>query len=232
MDFGRARIIAVLAAALAAPATVHAQAPTGGTPAPGANPSGVVSVTDGSFSLAARADALLYRTARFRGTLPSSQAGRTVTIEREDVLTAEWVPVATATIAGDGSFIARWRTDHIGRFTIRARVDSDGAQASSASPNLAVTVYKDAVATWYGPGFYGHKTACGIKLTRATLGVAHRRVPCGTQVAIIYDGLTLTVPVIDRGPFAHGADWDLTSATAQALGMTATSHIGAVRLRS
>jgi rare lipoprotein A len=35
---------------------------------------------------------------------------------------------------------------------------------------------------------------------------------------------------VDRGPFAHGASYDLTSATAQALGMTVTSRLGAVRV--
>jgi rare lipoprotein A (peptidoglycan hydrolase) len=37
---------------------------------------------------------------------------------------------------------------------------------------------------------------------------------------------------VDRGPFANGASYDLTSATAEALGMTQTSRIGAVRASS
>ena len=40
----------------------------------------------------------------------------------------------------------------------------------------------------------------------------------------------LIVPVIDRGPYANGADWDLTMATGQVLGMTGTASIGAVSL--
>jgi rare lipoprotein A (peptidoglycan hydrolase) len=36
--------------------------------------------------------------------------------------------------------------------------------------------------------------------------------------------------VIDRGLFANGADWDLTQAAAQQLGMTGTSRIGAMPL--
>jgi rare lipoprotein A len=54
-------------------------------------------------------------------------------------------------------------------------------------------------------------------------------LPCGTKVALLYKGRTITVPVVDRGPFAHGASYDLTAATAQALGLTQTAHIGAVR---
>jgi rare lipoprotein A (peptidoglycan hydrolase) len=38
------------------------------------------------------------------------------------------------------------------------------------------------------------------------------------------------VPVIDRGPYANGADWDLTEATGRALGISGTAEIGAVSL--
>jgi rare lipoprotein A len=91
-------------------------------------------------------------------------------------------------------------------------------------------VYYPAIATWYGPGFYGKKTACGRRLSRTTLGVAHKRLPCGTQVQISYRGHTIVVPVIDRGPFAHHASWDLTGAAAKQLGMKVTSRVGAAPL--
>ncbi len=42
---------------------------------------------------------------------------------------------------------------------------------------------------------------------------------------VSYAGHTLTVPVLDRGPYSHGADWDLTAGAAQALGVTDTVHI-------
>jgi len=60
--------------------------------------------------------------------------------------------------------------------------------------------------------------------------VANRRLPCGTQVQISYRGRTLVAPVIDRGPFAHHAQWDLTAAAAKQVGMTVTSRIGAAPL--
>jgi rare lipoprotein A len=86
------------------------------------------------------------------------------------------------------------------------------------------------VATLYGPGFYGSITACGERLGQRTLGLAHRTLPCGTPVAIYYRGRTIVVPVIDRGPYANHADFDLTMATAQALGIPGTATIGAVSL--
>src|SRR4051812_9065746 len=207
--FRRARhaIVALLLLAAALPAAASAQAPTGGATAPPTG-GGVVAVSDGSFSLATRADALLGRTARFRGSVPAEQAGRTLTVERYEPLTAQWLPTATTTVAGDGSFIARWRTNHIGRFRTRARVEGApaGAQAATSSPELAITVYKPATATWYGPRFYGRRTACGLRMTRSLLGVAHKTLPCGTQVAVLYKGRSIVVPVVDRGPFRKHTD--------------------------
>ena len=74
-----------------------------------------------------------------------------------------------------------------------------------------MTVYRPAVASWYGPGFYGRRTACRLKLTRSLLGVAHKKLPCGTEVALLYRGESITVPVVDRGPFIRGRSWDLTA---------------------
>ena len=64
--------------------------------------------------------------------------------------------------------------------------------------------------SWYGPGLYGNGTACGQKLTKDLIGVAHRTLPCGTLVTFRYKGVTLTVPVIDRGPYVRGRTWDLS----------------------
>jgi len=72
-------------------------------------------------------------------------------------------------------------------------------------------------ATWYGPGFWGRRTACGTRLTKTTLGVAHRKLPCGTQVTFTYNGLSVDTTVIDRGPFRKGYKWDLTKPAARAI---------------
>jgi peptidoglycan lytic transglycosylase len=58
------------------------------------------------------------------------------------------------------------------------------------------------IVTWYGPGFYGNRTACGVRYTREIVGVAHRTLPCGTLVEFKWHGITAVAPVIDRGPFA------------------------------
>jgi len=222
------RALAVLAfAVLAAAPSASAQTPTGGTqyqPSPS-----TITATNGDVAITTRVDALLRRTTRFRGGVAAAYAGRTVGIERFDPLLNAWAPVSTATVAADGSYLARWKADVLGVLRIRAVVQNPGqATAASASPEVGVTVYRQALATWYGPGFYGRKTACGVKMTHALMGVAHRKLACGTPVAISYNGRRLSVPVIDRGPFANGAKYDLTYATAQALGFTVTDRVGAL----
>jgi rare lipoprotein A (peptidoglycan hydrolase) len=166
-----------------------------------------------------------------RGTL-SGAAGQTVIVERRESDGA-WEQAATAVADANGAFDATWKTDHIGHFALRARLQSAGdastAAAAPALPTSEITVFRSTLATWFGPGFYGKRTACGQVMTHRLLGVAHRTLPCGTQVALLYKGRTITVPVVDRGPFAHGASYDLTSATAEALGMMQTARIGAVR---
>jgi rare lipoprotein A len=77
------------------------------------------------------------------------------------------------------------------------------------------------VASWYGPGFYGNRTACGHTYTPEILGVAHRLLPCGTPIRITSPtGVTLVVPVIDRGPYIAGRSLDLSNATKLALACT------------
>lgn len=81
-------------------------------------------------------------------------------------------------------------------------------------------------ATWYGPGLFGRHTACGQMLTRKTIGVANRTLPCGTLVKVSYEGRHRTIPVIDRGPYGSlGASWDLTEAAARQLHITESVDI-------
>src|SRR5579862_4161764 len=109
-----------------------------------------------------------------------------------------------------------------------ALADTTGAIGATggASPAPAKTkVHKTGIATWFGPGFYGQATACGQTLTPAVVGVANRTLPCGTLVKVSYAGHALVVPVLDRGPYSHGADWDLTAGAAVALGVSETVRI-------
>ena len=207
----------------------------GGGSGPATSPQpGNVSVTasSGGLTLASHASTILRNRLSFTGSASAGQAGQTVQIERLGHQTGwHWLPTAQATIAPNGSFSASWQTNHIGRFSIRALISQPGpAHAASSPPTVTVTVYLLSKATQYGPGFYGQRTACGTRLRPSTIGVANRTLKCGTKVSLLYRGQTLVVPVIDRGPYANGASWDLTEATAKALGIEGTAEIGAVSL--
>lgn len=117
-----------------------------------------------------------------------------------------------------------------------ARAATGGASPAETPPTastsngegLAFTPLRVAGASWYGPGLYGRKTACGETLRPNTLGVAHKNLPCGTVVKFVYHGRTLITQVIDRGPYVRGRAWDLTAAASEALEF---QDAGVARLR-
>ena len=206
---------------------------TGANESPAAQSGNVpVSATGNGITLSTNSSAMLPRGLTLSGTAPSNLAGDTIQIQRSGRQTNwRWAPTVTATIQSDGTFATVWRVNHIGQFAIRAVVVRPAvAQTATTTPSLTITVYRPSMATQYGPGFYGHRTACGEKLTKTTIGLANRTLKCGTEVAVYYQGRTMVVPVIDRGPYANGADWDLTEATGQALGLGGSAQIGAVSL--
>jgi rare lipoprotein A (peptidoglycan hydrolase) len=117
-----------------------------------------------------------------------------------------------------------------GGFATPAAATTGGAATTVASDahvgrDLAFTALRSGAATWYGPGLYGRRTACGQTLRPGTLGVAHRRLPCGTPVKIVYGGRAIVTRVIDRGPFSRGYSWDLTNGVREALGFDGSGTI-------
>ena len=55
-----------------------------------------------------------------------------------------------------------------------------------------------AIATWYGPGFHGKKTASGERFNQNALTAAHRTLPFGTQVRVTHKGRSVVVRIDDR----------------------------------
>ena len=96
------------------------------------------------------------------------------------------------------------------------RFEEAAAHAVGDGPTGPLGAWRRAVASRYDD--YGQPLACGGTLSEDQLGVASRTLPCGTVVAIAYRGRVVHVPVIDRGPYVEGRTWDLTGATAEALG--------------
>jgi rare lipoprotein A len=125
----------------------------------------------------------------------------------------------------DGAYKVRWQAPRAGVYTARARVDG----SSVRSQRLRVNAYRSAAASYYGPGLYGGGLACGGTLTPSKLGVANKSLPCGARVTFRYRGRSVTVPVIDRGPYAGNREYDLTAATKAKLGFPSTGTVLATR---
>jgi rare lipoprotein A len=218
----RTRLLpAFVAVGLALPASAAAQS-TGGSAAPEPQP-----VSD--VALVAAPQALLGHESVLRGTVARAARGRVLRVQRFDEAAQVWRSEARTVVRRKGRFRVRWSPTTLGAQRIRATLQRRrSATVTSASPEVAVRVFKPGMATWYGPGLYGNKTACGQVLTKDLVGVAHKSLPCGTLVEVAYGGTSIVVPVVDRGPFVKGMTWDLTSAAAEQLGFTETARIGAL----
>jgi hypothetical protein len=126
--------------------------------------------------------------------------------------------LSTTTTNRGGAFRMSWGLPHTGTYAVRAFGVHDRSVSGSKSVARHFTVFRHAVASYYGPGLYGNGVACGGTLEPSTLGVASKTLPCGARVTFRYHGRTVTVPVIDRGPYVAGRDFDLTEAAKQRLG--------------
>jgi rare lipoprotein A len=94
-----------------------------------------------------------------------------------------------------------------------------------------VLAVKTGQASWYGPGFYGGRTANGERFTRGTLTAAHRHLPFGTKVRVtnLWNGRSAVVRINDRGPFHGSRVIDLAHGAASVLGLT-SSGVAQVKL--
>jgi rare lipoprotein A len=102
----------------------------------------------------------------------------------------------------------------------------------SPSPShTASTAYsKEGIASWYGPGFHGRKTASGERFNQRDLTCAHRTLPFGTRLKVtnLANGEILIVTVNDRGPFVKNRIVDLSREAARRLDILGT---GTARVR-
>lgn len=92
--------------------------------------------------------------------------------------------------------------------------------SSLSAPMKGVPVLQS-VASWYGPGFQGRKTASGERYNMYDLTAAHKTFPFGTRLLLTNPSnhLQTIVRINDRGPYIGGRDIDLSYAAAKNLGL-------------
>jgi rare lipoprotein A len=158
------------------------------------------------------------------GTLSPGIVGRTV--ELQAMGRHGWRTVARARTAARGRFRLRYLPRDTGSERIRVGFAGDALGQPAHRRLGRLNVYRLAQASWYGGG---GGLACGGSLTSSTLGVANKTLPCGTLVTLRYNGRSIRVPVVDRGPYVAGREFDLTEATKQALGFGDTGEVWSTR---
>jgi len=196
-----------------APSPTPSSATTGIPGPPPAPPA--LAATPGHPALEPPAGAVADQYVTLTGAVDHGDVGRPVAVQqRADG--RDWADVGTTTSQPDGGFSVRYRPSKPGAVALRAVLaDADGAtaQAASADSEIDITVLRRVRASWYGPGSYGARTACGQRLTPSLLGVAHKTLPCGTRVTLRRGDRVVRVRGVDRGPYVGGREFDLTSAT-------------------
>ncbi len=165
------------------------------------------------------------RRAVVQGIVRNAQGGQRVALQRR--AGRGWHTVAKGRLRGNGAFRLRFTPRRASSAVLRVRFG--GKQRLATKRVGRLKVYRFALASWYGPGLYGGRTACGGTLTPGTMGVAHKSLPCGSKVTFKRGTRTVRVRVIDRGPYVGGREYDLTAATAQKLRFSGHGAVLATR---
>ena len=163
---------------------------------------------------------------RVRGTLLPRTGGRHVVVEAGSPAVAGRRSRAPARARTATSTCGSSRTSPARSGCACASPATASTPARARAP-ACCSAFRATLASWYG--LYGGALACGGTLGYGTLGVANKSLPCGTQVTLRYRGREITVPVIDRGPYVGGREWDLTGATARALGFGGVGVVWSTR---
>ncbi len=133
-----------------------------------------------------------------------------------------WHTLARARTGAHGRFRISYSPRRLGSAWLRLRFAGNASERSSHRRLGKLNVYRLAEASWYGGG---GGLACGGELTSSTMGVANKTLPCGTLVTLRYGDRTVRVPVVDRGPYVAGREFDLTEATKDALGFDGVGQV-------
>src|SRR5580698_5438964 len=168
----------------------------------------------------ARLNVLAGETASVAGALRPGLSGRLVALQA--LGHRGWSTLAQTRTGAGGRFRLRYVPRHTVSELVRLRFAGGPYDLASYRRLGRLDAYRLAEASWYGGG---GSLACGGSLTSNTLGVANKTLPCGTMITLRYDGRTVRVPVVDRGPYVAGREYDLTEATKRALGFEGVGEV-------
>lgn len=206
------------------PATA-AQSETRGAPA--TTPTAVTAQAGSLKGYAVKTNVVAGRRALVRGSLRPAAAGRTVLLQRRSA--RGWRTVARDRTDAKGRFAIGLRPRRTGSSALRVRFRGDEQVLPAKDRAGRLNVYRQAFASWYGPGLYGNRLGCGGTLQPGTVGVAHKSLPCGAKLTLRYRGRIVRTKVIDRGPYVGGREFDLTAATKRRLGFGSTGYVQVTR---
>ena len=90
-------------------------------------------------------------------------------------------------------------------------------------PKADYSYRKTGIASWYGPGFQGRRTANGEIYDQYKMTAAHPTLPMPSMVRVtnLENGRSVVVRVNDRGPFKNSRIIDLSRKAAELLGFRA-----------
>jgi rare lipoprotein A len=158
------------------------------------------------------------------GTLRPGLQGRVVDLQR--LGRHGWHTISHTTTRPHGRFVLRYTPRRLLSERVRVLFAGDARDLRTHRLVGRLSSYRLAGASWYGGG---GGLACGGQLTGSTMGVANKTLPCGTLVTLRYGGHEVRVPVVDRGPYVAGRDFDLTEATKRALGFEGVGEVWSSR---
>lgn len=158
------------------------------------------------------------------GAPPSALADREVALQR--LGRHGWRVIAHTVTGAKGRFVLRYKLHRLLSERVRVVFAGDDHDRGVKRYLGHLRSYRLAGASWYGGG---GSLACGGELTSYTMGVANKTLPCGTVVTLRYGGREVSVPVVDRGPYVAGREFDLTEATKRALGFEGVGEVWSTR---
>ncbi len=152
--------------------------------------------------------------ATVRGALLPRLRGRVVTVD--GLVHRRWRVLARSRTQASGHFRVRVGIGELGAVSLRVRFAGDRRNGGVRARVGSLRRFRATLASWYA--LYGSPLACGGRLATNSSASRTRRCRVARSVTLRYHGREVTVPVIDRGPYVGGREYDLTGATARRLG--------------